>query len=58
MKEKACAELAEDFDSSSAIVKVKINELIAQLGREMAKESKTKSGPATDEKYVSKWVFY
>ena len=29
-----------------------------QLGREMAKESKTKSGQATDEKYVSKWMFY
>ena len=58
MKEKACAELAEHFDSSSAIVKVKINELIAQLGREIAKESKTKSGPATDEKYVCKWMFY
>ena len=29
-----------------------------QIGREMAKESKTKSGQATDKKYVSKWIFH
>ena len=54
VKERAYAELAKHFDSSSAIVKAKVNALRAQLGREMAKESKTKSGQATDEKYVSK----
>ena len=54
MKERAYAELAKHFDSSSAIIKAKVNALRAQLGREMAKESKTKSGQATDEKYVSK----
>ena len=58
MKERAYAELAEYFDSSSAIVKAKINALRAILGREMEKESKTKSGQATDEMYVSKWMFY
>ena len=46
------------FDSSSVIVKAKINALRAQLGREVAKKSKTKSGQATDEKYVSKWMSY
>ena len=49
--------LVEHFDSSSAIVKAKINALRAQIGQEMAKESKTKSGQATDEKHVSKWMF-
>ena len=50
VKERAYAELAEHFDSSSATAKAKINALRTQLGREMAKESKTKSGLATDEK--------
>ena len=58
VKERAYAELAEHFDSSPATAKAKINALRTQLGREMAKESKTKSGLATDEKYVSKWMFY
>ena len=56
-KEWAYAELAKHFDSSSAIVKAKVNALRAQIGRETAKESKTKSGQATDEKYVRKWMF-
>ena len=58
VKERAYAELVEHFDSSSGIVKAKINALREQLGREITKESKTKSGQATDEKYVSKWMFY
>ena len=41
VKERAYAELAEHVDSSSAIVKAKINALRAKLGREMAKESNT-----------------
>ena len=58
MKKRAYAKLAEHFNSSSVIVKAKINALRVQLGQEMTKESKTKSGQATDEKYVSKWMFY
>ena len=50
VKGRAYAELAEHFDSSSAIAKAKINELRVQLGREMAKELRTKSGQTTDEK--------
>ena len=38
VKERVYAELAEFFDSSSAIVKAKINALRAHLGREMAKK--------------------
>ena len=38
--------------------RAKINALRAQLGREMAIELNKKSGQATDEKYVSKWMFY
>ena len=37
VKERAYTELAEHVDSSSAIVKAKINALRAQLGREIAK---------------------
>ena len=58
VKERAYRELAEHFGSSSAIVKTKINASRKQLGREMAKESKAKSGEATGEKYVSKLMFY
>ena len=41
-KERDYAELAEHFDSPSAIVKAKINALRAQLGRQMAKNRKQK----------------
>ena len=41
VNKRAYAELLEHFDSSSVIVKAKINALRAQLGREMAKKSKT-----------------
>ena len=58
MKERAYAELVKHFDSSSAVIKATINVLRAQVGRKMAKEWKTKSGQVTDEKYVSKWMFY
>ena len=58
VKERVYVESAEHIDSSSAIVKAKIIGLRAQLGREKAKELKTKSGQATNEKCVSKWVFF
>ena len=37
---------------------LKINTLKAQLGKEIAKESKTKSGQATSQQYISKLTFY
>ena len=52
--ERAYAELAEYFDSSSAIVKAKINVLRVKYSQEMTKELKTKSGQVTDKKNVSK----
>ena len=58
VKERAYAELAEHVDSSSAIVKAKINALRAKLGREMAKESNTNVIMQQTKKYVSKWMFY
>ena len=57
-KERTYAELAEHFDFSSAIMNAKTNALRVQLGREMAKESKIKSGQTTGEKYIKQWVFY
>ena len=58
VKERAFAELAEHFHSSSAIVKAKINVLITQLGWKMAKELKAKIGQAADKKYFRKWMCY
>lgn len=48
-QKKGHVELAEQFEIISANVKSKINGLRAKLGREMGKESKTESGPATSE---------
>ena len=53
VKERAYAELAEHFDSSSAIVKAKINFLRKQTWSRNGKRIKKKSGQATDKKYVS-----
>ena len=39
-------------------IKAKINGLRAQLGREVAKVNKTKSGQSTDELYASSWIHY
>ena len=59
-KEKAYTytELSEHSETTSADVKSKINALKAQLGKEIAKESKTKSGKATSEQYIRKLMFY
>ena len=39
-------------------IKAKINGLRAQLGREVAKVNKTKSGQSTDGLYASSWIHY
>ena len=58
MKEIAYSEIASSLDTTVASIKTKLNSLRTQLGKELAKERNTKSGQATDELYVSSWVFY
>ena len=58
VKEIAYTAIADTLDATVALVKVKINNLRAQLGRERAKELKTKSGQSTDELYTSSWGYY
>ena len=57
-KEKEYTELGEHFQRKSANVKSKTNALKAQLGMEIAKESKTKNQYNTGEQYISKCIFY
>lgn len=58
IKEIAYSTIADVFETNINSVKAKINGLRAQLGREKAKETKTKSGQGTDELYESTWVHY
>ena len=58
IKEIAYKSIATAFDTNISSVKTKINGLRAQLGREKAKETKTKSCQSPDELYVSTWSHY
>ena len=58
LKEIAYTEIATSLDANITSIKAKINSLLTQLGREMAKEKNTKSGQSTDELYASKWIHY
>ena len=46
------------MDTNTASIKAKINGLRGQLGGEVAKVNKTKSGQSTDELYTSNWIHY
>ena len=50
MKEIGYSEIATALNTTNASVKTKINDLRAQLGREITKEKTTKSGQSTDDK--------
>ena len=58
VKEIAYTEIASSLDTNIESIKAKINGLRAQLGREVAKVNKTKSGQSTDELYGSRWIHY
>ena len=58
VKEIAYTEIATALNTTTSSVKTNINGLRAQLGRELAKENKTKSGQSTDELYSSGWIHY
>ena len=58
VKEIAHTEIASSLDTNIEFIKAKINGVRAQLGREVAKVNKTKSGQSTDEFYASSWSDY
>ena len=58
VKELAYAELSDQFELPIAEIKSKVNSLRTQFNRELAKESKTKSGQSTDELYKSNWIHF
>ena len=46
------------MDTDITSIKARINGLRGQLGREVAKVNKTKSGQSTNELYASSWIHY
>ena len=58
VKELAYAELSDQFELPIAEIKYKVNSLRTQFNRELAKESKTKSGQSTDELHKSNWIHF
>ena len=58
VKEIASTEIASSLDKNIESIKAKINELRAQLGREVAKVNKTNSRQNTDELYASSCINY
>ena len=57
-REKAYTEIKEALDISVVDIKTKITSLQAQLGREIYKVRKKKSGQAATDNYESNWVFW
>ena len=55
IKEKALSEIKDEMGIELNLIKSKWNSLRAQHGRELAKESKTKSGQSADEVHESSW---
>ena len=55
---KALTEMEEEIGISVANIKNKILILRSQLGREMTKIAKTKSGQGADELYKPTWIFW
>ena len=53
VREKALSEIKEELDIEINTIKSKWNSLRAQRGRELAKESKRKSGQSTGDVYES-----
>ena len=58
IREKAVREIELELDTPVPEIKAKIMSLRSQLGREIAKMNKTKSGQSTSELYRPSWVFW
>ena len=57
-RENALSEISNQMVIEAMEIKTKINGLRAQLGRELAKVKKTKSGQGTEELYKPNWAFW
>lgn len=57
VREKALSEIKDELGIELNLIKSKWNSLRAQHGRELAKESKTKSGQSADEVFESSWSY-
>ena len=57
-REKAYEEITDVIELDVKEIKSKIHNLRAQLGRELNKVKRTKSGQSTSERYVSNWVYW
>ena len=57
-RDSAYKEIAETLEREVGEIKTKINNLRAQLGREIGKVKKTKSGQATNKLYQPSWIHW
>ena len=57
VREKALSEIKEELGKETNTIKSKWNALRAQHGRELARESKAKTGQNTDDINESSWLF-
>ena len=57
-REKAYKDIESELNVPMAEIKRKIMQLRSQLGRELAKCNKTKSGQSTDELYWPTWIYW
>ena len=58
VRERALNEMSDSLDASPADIKTKILTLRSQLGREITKVNRTKSGQSTDQLYKSTWMYW
>lgn len=58
VRERALNEMSDSLDASPAEIKTKILTLRSQLGREITKVNRTKSGQSTDQLYKSTWMYW
>ena len=57
-RDSAYKEIAETLEREVGEIKTKINNLYAQLGGEVGKFKKTKSGQTTNELYQPSWIHW
>ena len=58
VRDRALNEMSDCLDASPADIKTKILTLRSQLGREITKVNRTKSGQSTDQLYRSTWMYW
>ena len=58
VRERALNEMSDCLDASPAEIKTNVLTLRSQLGREITKVNRTKSGQSTDQLYKSTWMYW